>query len=85
MRKLVEEIVIDQFHGGLKEVGVSYINFRRERDGKPALINVVKNNNLAEGFHYPEFIITDINKYVAELSDRELLYVLDAQACDHYR
>ncbi len=79
MRNLVIDTIIKQRGAGLYECGLIYIDYARGRQGVPKL--------LPEGkYEYEEDIpVDEFETIIRQLTDDELLFVLDQQACQHYR
>lgn len=83
MRELIEKTVVYNYNKGLDELGLNYIIYARERGGVNPLKYIVK-ELLPDGppdYWKPAFI----EKLVKELTDEELLVMLDSQACQNYR
>lgn len=76
MRQLVEEQVMVYFRAGYKELGLRYINYKRERLNISVLPFADDAQVKTE---------EDMRHLILLLSDVELLSVLESQACERYR
>ena len=80
LRELIKARIIRGYNNGLNELGDHYFNYAREREGRPLLAE-----QFLDDWDYtpnPEF---DIEKFIDELTDEELIDCLDYQACQDYR
>ena len=81
MRKLVEEKIRHLYWvSGYKDVGLSGIMYYRERKNLPKLEHVIGGT-----FDFPFIVGHDIELLLPQLTDDEVLEVLDNQLCDKYR
>lgn len=82
MRSLVIESIIQNYAKGLTESGLSYIDFTRNKDAPVEARSTLK----PEKYEYDGDIpLNEFIDIIHKLTDKELLFVLDQQACQNYR
>jgi len=81
LRELAEQQIIKFYKAGIKEINVDMLNYDRE-DGKKLIPQYLENGLDWKMSINPEF---NIEEFVKELTDEEILEVMDSQACYKYR
>jgi hypothetical protein len=82
MRNLIEQKVKEMFKHGFP-VATDVLNFDRKRSGKPLLVeHLIEDEDGWRTRVNPNF---DIEKFVTEVTDVELLFVFDNELCEKYR
>lgn len=78
MRGLVIMRILDNFRKGLNETGLGAIHYSRKHTTGEGIF--------PEGISYEEELsLKDLAIILVDLTDKELLQVLDEQACQRYR
>lgn len=81
MRQLVIDKIKRLFFSRCTDLCIPHLNYNRRKENRPDLecVIVVK----CDDFEY--LMPQDLDKFLEQLTDAELLEALDSQLCDKYR